>query len=88
MSSGVSTVAREVTRSNLVKTAIAGNDPNWGRILAAIGCVPENVAPFDPDQVDVSINDIQICKAGGIGEDRNLVDLTHQYVEENSEYTS
>ena len=106
-------VAREVTRSNLVKTAIAGNDPNWGRILAAIGCVPENVAPFDPDQVDVSINDIQICKAGGIGEDRNLVDmrprevhidielhagdaeaavwtndLTHQYVEENSEYTS
>lgn len=106
-------VAREVTRSNLVKTAIAGNDPNWGRILAAIGCVPENVAPFDPDQVDVSINDIQICKAGGIGEDRNLVDmrprevhidielhagdaeaavwtndLTHQYVEENSAYTS
>lgn len=39
-------VAREVTRSNLVKTAIAGNDPNWGRILAAVGCVPEDVAPL------------------------------------------
>ena len=106
-------VAREVTRSNLVKTAIAGNDPNWGRILAAVGCVPEDVAPFDPDQVDVSINGIEICRAGGIGEDRNLVDmrprevhidielhagnaeaavwtndLTHEYVEENSAYTS
>ena len=106
-------VAREVTRSNLVKTAVAGNDPNWGRILAAVGCVREDVAPFDPDQVDVSINGIRVCKAGGIGEDRNLVDmgprevhidielhaghaeaavwtndLTRQYVEENSAYTS
>jgi len=41
-------VAREVTRSNLVKTAVAGNDPNWGRILAAVGCVREDVAPSIP----------------------------------------
>ncbi|MDO4412110.1 bifunctional glutamate N-acetyltransferase/amino-acid acetyltransferase ArgJ [Cutibacterium sp.] len=106
-------VAREVTRSNLVKTAIAGNDPNWGRILAAVGCVPESVAPFDPDAVDVSVNGIQVCRSGGIGDDRDLVDmssrevhidielhageaeaavwtndLTHEYVEENSAYTS
>ena len=106
-------VAREVTRSNLVKTAIAGNDPNWGRILAAVGCVPEDVAPYDPDAVDVSVNGIQVCRSGGIGDDRDLVDmnprevhididlhagdaeaamwtndLTHEYVEENSAYTS
>lgn len=106
-------VAREVARSNLVKTAIAGNDPNWGRILSAVGCVPESVAPFDPDRVDVVLNGVTICRSGGIGDDRDLVDmtprevhididlaagdatghiwtndLTHEYVEENSAYTS
>ncbi|VEI02804.1 Glutamate N-acetyltransferase [Acidipropionibacterium jensenii] len=106
-------VAREVSRSNLVKTAIAGDDPNWGRILSAVGCVPESVAPFDPDLVNVSLNGVTICRGGMIGEDRELVDmtprevhididlaagdasghiwtndLTHEYVEENSAYTS
>ncbi|MDN6020777.1 MAG: bifunctional ornithine acetyltransferase/N-acetylglutamate synthase, partial [Acidipropionibacterium jensenii] len=106
-------VAREVSRSNLVKTAIAGDDPNWGRILSAVGCVPEAVAPFDPDLVNVSLNGVTICRGGMIGEDRELVDmtprevhididlaagdasghiwtndLTHEYVEENSAYTS
>ena len=107
-------VARAVTRSNLFKTAIYGNDPNWGRILSAVGTVPETDAPFDADQVDVSINGVQVCHAGGVGEDRDLVDLaaerevhveidlhagdaeatvwtndlTHDYVHENSAYSS
>ena len=68
-------VGRAVTRSNLVKTAIFGNDPNWGRVLAQIGTVPESVAPFDPDQVDVTVNGVQVCRAGGAWADRSTVDL-------------
>ncbi|MFI2752606.1 bifunctional glutamate N-acetyltransferase/amino-acid acetyltransferase ArgJ [Cellulomonas sp. P22] len=68
-------VARAVTRSNLFKAAVFGNDPNWGRVLAAAGTVPEQVAPFDADRLDVSINGVQVCRAGGVGEDRTLVDL-------------
>jgi glutamate N-acetyltransferase/amino-acid N-acetyltransferase len=58
-------VARAVSRSNLVKTAIYGNDPNWGRILAQVGTVPESVAPFDPALLDVSVNGVMVCHAGG-----------------------
>ncbi len=68
-------VARAVTRSNLVKTAIFGNDANWGRILAQVGTVPVAVAPFDSDLVDVVINGVQICKAGGAHAPRTDVDL-------------
>ena len=68
-------VGRSVARNNLVKTAFFGQDPNWGRILAAVGTVPETVE-FDADLIDVSINGVQICRAGGVGEDRSLVDLT------------
>lgn len=68
-------VGRAVTRSNLVKTAVFGNDPNWGRVLAQIGTVPESVAPFDPDQVDVTVNGVQVCRAGGAWADRAGVDL-------------
>lgn len=68
-------VARAVTRSNLLKAAIFGNDPNWGRVLAQVGTVPVEVAAFEPDQVDVSINGVQVCRAGGVGEPRELVDL-------------
>lgn len=68
-------VARAVTRSNLFKAAIFGNDPNWGRILAQVGTVPEEVAAFDPAQLDVTFNGIQVCKAGGAHEDRHLVDM-------------
>lgn len=106
-------VAREIARSNLVKAAIFGNDPNWGRIVAAAGCVPESVAPFDPADLAVTINGVQVCRGGGLGEDRSAVDmtpretlievdlgaggasgdiwtndLTHDYVEENSAYSS
>ncbi len=68
-------VARAVTRSNLVKAAVFGNDPNWGRILAQVGTVPESVAAFDPEQLDVTFNGVQVCRAGGAFEDRHLVDM-------------
>ena len=68
-------VARAVTRSNLFKAAIFGNDPNWGRIIAQVGTVPEDVAPFDPANLDVTINGVQVCRASGLGEDPTLVDL-------------
>lgn len=103
-------VARAVTRSNLFKAAVFGNDPNWGRVLAAVGTTG---AAFDPFRLDVSINGVQVCRACGVGEDRDLVDLsgrevhvlvdlhagaasatvwtndlTHDYVHENSAYSS
>jgi glutamate N-acetyltransferase/amino-acid N-acetyltransferase len=68
-------VARAVSRSALVKTAVYGNDPNWGRILAQVGTVPEDVAPFDPDQLDVSVNGVMVCRAGGAHEDPAGVDM-------------
>ena len=66
-------VARSIARNNLFKCAIFGNDPNWGRVLAAIGTT---AAAFDPDALDVRFNGVQVCRGGGIGEDRSLVDLT------------
>lgn len=106
-------VARAVSRSNLFKTAVFGQDPNWGRVISAVGAVPEDVAPFDAYAIDVTFNGIQVCRAAGVGEDRTLVDLsgrevtveidlhagdaeatiwtndlTHDYVHENSAYSS
>lgn len=103
-------VARAIARNNLFKCAVFGGDPNWGRILAAVGTTR---AAFDPAALDVAINDIQVCRAGGVGEDRSLVDmssrelhvvvdlhagtlaatiwtndLTHDYVHENSAYST
>lgn len=103
-------VARAVARSNLFKAAVFGNDPNWGRVLAAVGTT---YAEFDPLTLDVSINGVQVCRACGVGEDRSLVDmtarevhvlvdlhagdasatvwtndLTHDYVHENSAYST
>jgi glutamate N-acetyltransferase/amino-acid N-acetyltransferase len=66
-------VARSVARNNLLKCALHGNDPNWGRVLAAVGTT---AAAFDPDQLDVSINGVMVCRAGGVGDDRDGVDLT------------
>jgi len=105
------TVSRTVARSNLFKTAIFGNDPNWGRVLSAVGTTD---AEFDPDELDVSINGVMVCRGGMIGDPREGVDLassrkvevvvdlkagaheatiwtndlTHDYVEENSAYSS
>ena len=69
--------ARAVGRSNLLKCALHGNDPNWGRVLAAVGTTS---AAFEPDGLDVSINDVQVCRAGAPGDDRDLVDLTGREV--------
>jgi glutamate N-acetyltransferase / amino-acid N-acetyltransferase len=71
-------VGRAVARSALVKTAIFGRDPNWGRVLAAVGTTG---AAFDPLEVDVSVNGVQVCRAGGPGEDREAVDLTPRWVD-------
>ncbi|CAM2755799.1 bifunctional glutamate N-acetyltransferase/amino-acid acetyltransferase ArgJ [Actinomyces slackii] len=68
--------ARAVSASNLLKCAVAGGDPNWGRVLSQLGTVPEEVCPFDPDQVDVAINGVTIFRHGGLGEDRSGVDMT------------
>lgn len=103
-------VARSVARNNLFKAAIFGNDPNWGRVLAAIGTTN---AQFDPYAVDVSFNGVRLCHAGApdrpvdecdlsprhtlveivlfAGEHIATVrtnDLTHEYVHENSAYSS
>ena len=103
-------VARAVARNNLFKCAVFGNDPNWGRVLAAVGTT---AAAFDPASLDVTMNGVQVCRGGGVGEDRSLVDLTgrevhvvvdlhagdatatiwtndltHDYVHENSAYST
>ena len=104
-------VSRTVARSNLFKTAVFGNDPNWGRVLSAVGTTD---AQFDPDRIDVTINGVTVCRNGAIGDPREGVDLaasravdvlidlkagdasatvwtndlTHNYVEENSAYSS
>ncbi|MDR7112562.1 glutamate N-acetyltransferase/amino-acid N-acetyltransferase [Microbacterium trichothecenolyticum] len=103
-------VGRSVARNNLFKAAIFGNDPNWGRVLAAIGTTE---AAFDPYDVDVWMNGVRVCSAGGPDAPRDAVDLTprathlvidlkvgaatatiltndltHDYVHENSAYSS
>jgi glutamate N-acetyltransferase/amino-acid N-acetyltransferase len=103
-------VGRAVARSNLFKCAIFGEDPNWGRVLAAAGTTR---AAFDPAGLDVTINGVMLCRAGAIGEPRDRVDLsgrqvtvtidlhagdvagtvwttdlTHDYVHENSAYST
>jgi glutamate N-acetyltransferase / amino-acid N-acetyltransferase len=65
-------VGRAVARCNLVKCAISGEDPNWGRVLAAVGTTR---AAFEPDQLSVAINGVWVCKAGEPGEDRSAVDM-------------
>lgn len=66
-------VGRSVARNNLFKAAIFGNDPNWGRVLAAIGTTQ---APFDPYLVDVTMNGVRVCHAGRPDAPREQVDLT------------
>jgi glutamate N-acetyltransferase/amino-acid N-acetyltransferase len=66
-------VGRAIARSNLFKCAVFGHDPNWGRVLAAIGTT---TADFEPERIDVAFNGVQVCRAGSIGEPRNLVDLS------------
>ena len=66
-------MARSVARSNLFKCAIFGQDPNWGRVLASVGTTD---AAFDPADLDVALNGVWVCQGSGIGESRDLVDLS------------
>jgi len=65
--------ARAVAGDNLCKTAFFGSDPNWGRIAMAVGNAP---ADFDPSTLDITINGVAVCVAGGRGEDRDRADLS------------
>jgi glutamate N-acetyltransferase / amino-acid N-acetyltransferase len=70
-------VGRAVARSSLLKCALFGNDPNWGRVLAAVGTTD---AVFEPDQLDVAINDVWVCRSGAAAADRSLVNMTARTV--------
>ncbi|MEU6767988.1 bifunctional glutamate N-acetyltransferase/amino-acid acetyltransferase ArgJ [Streptomyces sp. NPDC046853] len=70
-------VGRSIARNNLLKCAIHGEDPNWGRVLSAIGTTK---AAFEPDQLNVAINGVWVCKNGSVGEDRDLVDMRYREV--------
>ncbi|MCQ4082702.1 bifunctional glutamate N-acetyltransferase/amino-acid acetyltransferase ArgJ [Streptomyces sp. RB6PN25] len=70
-------VGRSIARNNLLKCAIHGEDPNWGRVLSAIGTTS---AVFEPDQLNVAINGVWVCKSGSVGEDRDLVDMRFREV--------
>ena len=65
-------VGRAVARCNLLKCAIGGEDPNWGRVLAAMGTT---AAAFEPDRVNVAINGVWVCRNGFAADDRSGVDL-------------
>ena len=69
--------ARACARSNLLKCALHGEDPNWGRILSVAGTT---TATFAPDQVDVMLNGVVIARNGSIGDDRSLVDMSGRTV--------
>ncbi len=71
-------VAREIARNNLFKCAVFGNDPNWGRVLAAVGVTH---AVFDPERLDVRFNEVPVYTAGAIDVDRSEVDLSDRQVE-------
>jgi glutamate N-acetyltransferase/amino-acid N-acetyltransferase len=71
-------VGRAVARNNLFKAAIFGNDPNWGRVLAAVGTT---AAEFDPYDIDVWFNGIRVCAAGQPDQPRELVDLSRRAVD-------
>ena len=65
-------VGRAIARCNLLKCAIHGQDPNWGRVLAAVGTTS---AVFEPDELDVAINGVWVCRDGAAADDRSGVDL-------------
>ncbi|WP_030413078.1 bifunctional glutamate N-acetyltransferase/amino-acid acetyltransferase ArgJ [Streptomyces sp. NRRL S-1448] len=70
-------VGRSIARNNLLKCAIHGEDPNWGRVLSAIGTT---AAAFEPDRLNVAINGVWVCKNGSVGEDRDRVDMRYREV--------
>jgi glutamate N-acetyltransferase/amino-acid N-acetyltransferase len=66
------TVGRAVARNSLLKCALAGADPNWGRVLSAVGTTN---AVFEPDRLNVAMNGVWVCRSGAPGDDRSKVDL-------------
>ncbi|MEU7296792.1 bifunctional glutamate N-acetyltransferase/amino-acid acetyltransferase ArgJ [Streptomyces exfoliatus] len=70
-------VGRSIARNNLLKCAIHGEDPNWGRVLSAIGTTR---AAFEPDRLNVAINGVWVCRNGSVGDDRDLVDMRYREV--------
>jgi glutamate N-acetyltransferase/amino-acid N-acetyltransferase len=70
-------VGRSIARNNLLKCALFGNDPNWGRVLAAVGTTR---ARFEPDRLDVAINGVKVCRNGAAGDPRDAVDLSGRRV--------
>jgi len=103
-------VGRACARNNLLKAAIFGGDPNWGRVLAAVGTAD---AHMDPLAIDVKLNGVQVCTNSAPDADKSTVnfaarlveieidlkvgsasatimtnDLTHDYVHENSAYST
>jgi len=103
-------VGRACARNNLLKAAIFGGDPNWGRVLAAVGTADANM---DPLAIDVKLNGVQVCTNSTPDADKAKVnfdgrlveieidlkvgthsatimtnDLTHDYVHENSAYST
>lgn len=71
-------VGRSLARNNLFKAAVYGNDPNWGRILAAVGTTS---AEFDPYNIDVSINGVSVSRNGQPDQSRDLVDMSPRKVD-------
>ncbi len=70
-------VARSIARNNLLKCALYGNDPNWGRIAAAIGTTG---AAFAADGFDIALNGVTLCRNGAAAADRSTVDLSARAV--------
>jgi glutamate N-acetyltransferase/amino-acid N-acetyltransferase len=66
-------VGRAIARCNLLKCAIGGEDPNWGRVLSSIGTTS---AAFEPDQLAVAMNGVWVCRDGAAAADRAGVDLS------------
>jgi glutamate N-acetyltransferase/amino-acid N-acetyltransferase len=71
-------VGRACARNNLLKCALFGGDPNWGRILAAVGTAE---ADFDPLDLDVSLNGVMVARSSAPGRDRSQVDLSGGEIE-------
>ena len=71
-------VGRSLARNNLFKAAVFGNDPNWGRILAAVGTTS---AEFDPYDIDVAINGVSVSRKGQPDQPRDLVDMSPRRVD-------
>jgi glutamate N-acetyltransferase/amino-acid N-acetyltransferase len=71
-------VARTIAEDNLVKTALFGSDPNWGRIAMALGRVP---ARIDPETVSIAINGVTLFAQGMPAADRSAADLTARDIE-------